>query len=143
MTLHECQHTVHARKKSPKHMYLRSCKISKFPGGMPPDPPDNEGVTNYMAELCKLVKTCMQLWQLSGHGTTQSTRVRAEGFPRIQRKLLCMQKLTVAQVLERARAMEAVANEAKHLQFEGLRKYRGRRSTHSPNAMTEKLKWKH
>ena len=86
---------------------------------MPPDPPDDEGVTDYMAELRKLVKTCMQLRQLSGHGTTQSTRVRAEGFPRIQRKLLCMQKLTVAQVLEQARVMEAVANEAKHLQFEG------------------------
>ena len=127
MTLHECQHTVHARKKSPKHMYLRSCKI---PGGVPPDPPDDEGVTNYMAELCKLVKTCMQLWQLSGHSTTRSTRVRAEGFPRIQRKLLCMQKLTVAQVLERARAMEAVANEAKHLQFEGGSTEAGEAPTH-------------
>ena len=39
--------------------------------------------------------------------------------PRIQRELLCVQKLTVAQALERARAMEAVAKEAKHLQFEG------------------------
>ena len=39
--------------------------------------------------------------------------------PWIQRELLCVQKLTVAQALERARAMEAVAKEAKHLQFEG------------------------
>ena len=38
--------------------------------------------------------------------------------PRIQRELLCVQKLTVAQALERARAMEVVAKEAKHLQFE-------------------------
>ena len=37
----------------------------------------------------------------------------------IQHELLCVQKLTVAQALERARAMEAVAKEAKHLQFEG------------------------
>ena len=78
---------------------------------------DEEGVTEYMAELRKLAKTC-------NFGSYLDTALRDQlvcGLkdPRIQRELLCVQKLTVAQALERARAMEAVAKEAKHLQFEG------------------------
>ena len=78
---------------------------------------DKEGVTDYMAELRRLAKTC-------NFGSYLDTALRDQlvcGLkdPRIQRELLCVQKLTVAQALERARAMEAVAKEAKHLQLEG------------------------
>ena len=59
--------------------------------------------------------------------------------PRIQRELLCVQKLTVAQALERARAMEAVAKEAKHLQFEGGNTEADRAPTHQMRR-TKKLK---
>ena len=50
-----------------------------------------------------------------------------------------MQKLTVAQALERARAMEAVAKEAKHLQFEGGNTEADGAPTHEMRR-TEKLK---
>ena len=70
-----------------------------------------------MAELCKLTKTC-------NFGSYLDTALHdqlvcGQKDPRIQHELLCVQKLTVAQALERARAMEVVAKEAKHLQFEG------------------------
>ena len=89
---------------------------------------DEEGVTDYMAELRKLAKTC-------NLGSYLDTALRNQLVcslkdPRIQCELLCVQKLTVAQALERARAMEAVAKEAKHLQFEGGNTEADRAPTH-------------
>ena len=69
-----------------------------------------------MAELRKLAKTCNFSSYLAA---LRDQLVCGLKDPRIQRELLCVQRLTVAQALERARAMEAVAKEAKHLQFEG------------------------
>ena len=65
---------------------------------------DEEGVTDYMAELRKLAKTC-------NFGHYLDTALRDQ--------LVCGLKDPRIQALERARAMEAVAKEAKHLQFEG------------------------
>lgn len=78
---------------------------------------DKEGVTDYKAELRRLAKTCnfgSYLDKALGDQLVCGLK-----DPRIQREPLCVQKLTVAQALERARAMEAVAKEAKHLQLEG------------------------
>ena len=77
----------------------------------------SKGRATHMAELRRLAKTC-------NFGSYLEPALRDQlvcGLkdPRIQRELLCVQKLTVAQGLERARAMEAVAKEAKHLQLEG------------------------
>ena len=62
---------MHARKKSPEHTYLRLRKI--------PDPPDEEGVTDYMAELRKhMHATLAVIWTRHYRSTMRSTRVRTE-----------------------------------------------------------------
>ena len=89
-----------------------------------------------MAELRKLAKTC----NFGNLDTTlRDQLVCGLKDPRIQRELLCVQKRTVAQALERARAMEAVAKEVKPLQFEGGNTEADWAPTHQMRR-TEKLK---
>ena len=66
-----------------------------------------------MAEVRKLTKTC----NFGSYLDTALCDQLVCGLkdPWIQHELLCVQKLTIAQALERARVMEAVAKEVKHL----------------------------
>ena len=81
----------------------------------PPTRPGNEakkeGITEHMAGLQQVAKNC-------NFGSYLDTALRDQlvcGLRDtvIQRELLCFQNLTLGKALERARAMEAVAKEAK------------------------------